>query len=65
MRGLVEEKEARAAWGEESCDIGCGGRVGVNMFQVPVAMMLALELMFGVRSEASHGSLSLAGFPRV
>lgn len=50
MRGLVEEEEARAAWGEESSNIGCRRRVGVNVLQVPVATMLVYELS-GVGSE--------------
>lgn len=44
MRGLVEEEEARATWGEEGRDVGCCRWVGVDMLQVPFATMLAWEL---------------------
>lgn len=47
MRGLVEEEEARATWGEEGCDVCCCRWVGVDMLQVPFAAMLALELKRG------------------
>lgn len=40
----MEEEEARAAWGEESTNIGCRWRVGVNVLQVPVMAMLVYEL---------------------
>lgn len=44
MRGLVEEEEARATWGEEGRDVGCCRWVGVDMLQVPFVTMLAWEL---------------------
>lgn len=44
MRGLVEEEEARATWSEESRDVGCCRRVGVDMLQVPFVIMSGLEV---------------------
>ena len=40
----MEEEKARATWSEESRDVCCSRRVGVDMLQVPFMTMSGLEV---------------------
>lgn len=40
----MEEEEAGATGGEECGDVGCGWWVGVDVFEVPVFVVLASGL---------------------